>query len=185
MTLRVLFDGAQAGPKLEHGMKIAQERIGKSVSGTATDAQAEILSRGRQNIQSAGKFGARWTRAFHADISQVSEGVAISVFFQGIPYWRVFEFGATIRGKPLLWIPLSFATDAKKIRARDYPGGLFRVDRRSGAPLLLSRATREPKYFGKEQVRIPQKFHLRDIVKDVARRMKVFYSKHFRSNLGG
>jgi hypothetical protein len=56
-----------------------------------------------------------------------------------VKFWRVFQNGAIIHGKPMLWIPLSFAKDAQGIRAKDYPGKLFRVDRKGGlAPLLMT-----------------------------------------------
>lgn len=84
-----------------------------------------------------------------------------------------------ISGKPLLWIPLDFASDAKGVRARDYPGRLFRVDRAGKAPLLLS--DDGPKYFGKEQVRIPKKWHLRQIAAQVSRKMNSYFKRAMRN----
>jgi hypothetical protein len=66
---------------------------------------------------------------------------------------------------------LSFARDAQGVRARDYPQPLFRVNRKGKAPLLLTKGG-EPKYFGKPRVRIPRKFHIRDIVRIVSRSIK-------------
>lgn len=184
MTLRIRVEGQQAGQKLEHGLKIAQERIGRSVQATMKEGSEEILRRGRPDIARAGKFGTRWIQGLHADVLNTNTGTEIHVFHD-VPYFSVFEFGKLIKGKPLLWIPLSFASDAQGKRARDYPGGLFRVDRKHGAPLLLSISTGEPKYFGKEQVRIPRKFHIRDIARTVANKLRSIYSKHFRSEVGG
>lgn len=184
MTIKVVLLAKQTGQQLVHGVKIAQDRITRTVAATMRDAREEILKRGRADIRAGGKFRKRWTDALHADPVQTSTASIINVFHT-IPYFNVFEFGATIRGKPLLWIPLKFASDAKGVRARGYPGGLFRVDRSGKAPLLLSIATKKPKYFGKSQVKIPRKFHIRTIAAEVSRQLKVFYSRHFRSETGG
>jgi hypothetical protein len=83
------------------------------------------------------------------------------------PRGNIFEDGGTIHGNPLLWLPLS-GTDAEGIRAGEYPGGLFSVNRKAGGvPLLFSVADRAPKYFGIESVNIPKKFHLADIQTNV------------------
>lgn len=184
MTLRIHIDGRQAGQRLEHGLKRAQERIGRTIDATMKEASGNILKQGRANIASAGQFGRRWREGLHADIRRDGTDTGIFVYHD-VPYFSVFEFGKTIKGKPLLWIPLSFARDAQKVRARDYSGGLFRVDRQGKAPLLLSITTREPKYFGKEQVKIPRKFYIRDIARRVANQMRSIYSKHFRREVGG
>src|SRR5690606_16192623 len=115
-------------------------------------------------------------------------GMRIHVMVRhAVPYWRVFEFGATIHGKPLLWIPLSFATDAQGKNARDYPGRLFRVDRAGKAPLLMTRRRgqeAEAKYFGKESVTIPRKFRLREIIRGVAKMTPTIYRRAFRRARG-
>lgn len=184
MTLRIFMDGAQAGQKLEHGLLIAQQRITRTVATTASEASGEVLRRGRADIASAGRFGRRWHVGLHADVRQEQVGTSISVFHD-VQYFSVFETGKTIRGKPLLWIPLSFARDAQGVLARNYPGGLFRVDRTGKASLLLSRSTKEPKYFAKESVVIPKKFHIREIARDVANKLRAIYSKHFQKEVGG
>ena len=96
-----------------------------------------------------------------------------------VKYWKVFEEGRVIFGKPLLWIPLSFSTAGHLgVRARDFPGKLFRVNRKGKAPLLMNE--QGPQYFGKERVRIPRKWHLRDIVKRIARNMRQYYREASR-----
>jgi len=84
-----------------------------------------------------------------------------------------------------LWIPFSDADDAKGVWPRDYPGPLFRVDRlKDGLPLLATwtpgvAGSAEFKYFGKESVTIPQKWHLRDIIRQIARGLKDYYREYF------
>jgi hypothetical protein len=143
---------------------------------------AEIKTRGDADIKQAGNFGSRWTDGFHVNVTEGGGHIRIAAT-EDVPYWRVFQYGAVIHGKPLLWIPLSFAADAQGIRASEYPGRLFRVDRAGKAPLLLAPGKpAQPKYFGKESVTIPKKFHLIEIGRDVSRRVKDFYTNRFKQN---
>jgi Bacteriophage HK97-gp10, putative tail-component len=151
------------------------ERAGRdAIRLAADDVATEILQEGRADISAAGKFGARWTEGLRADVSEGGGSVRVAVTHD-VSYWRVFEYGATISGNPLLWIPLSFANVPPGTSAKDY-GPLFRVDRKSGgAPLLLSVQDKQPKYFGKEQVVIPKKFHLTEIARAAANKLPVFW----------
>lgn len=184
MTLRVRFRGRTVGSSLRVAFRRDYETIARAATSTLREAARIIRFRGRQNIAQAGNFGQRWTNGLIVEPSiprgetSITGRIEISHL---IPYWLVFERGAVIRGRPLLWIPLSFARRAQRTRARDYPGRLFRVDRASGAaPLLLDYNTKEPQYFGKESVRIPKKFRIREIATQVANRMGVIYERYFR-----
>jgi hypothetical protein len=175
MTLKIKFDGKKAGQRLRISLGKKSRLVREAVAATAEIAAVQIEEEGRADIQSSGNFGPRWTEGFQAKVTQGGGNYVINVT-EAVPYWRVFEFGAEIHGKPLLWIPLSFAGDAKGVRARDYPGQLFRVDRPGKAPLLMAPGKpAQAKYFGKESVTIPQKFHLRDVVKGVARGLREIY----------
>jgi hypothetical protein len=175
--LRIKFSGDQLGPKLRKNFKRNGDIVLTAMRGAAKDAQTEFLEKSRANISSAGNFGSRWTQGLTAPISEGGGRIVLSVS-HAVPYFMVFQRGKVIRGKPLLWIPLSFASDAQGLRARDFPGGLFRVNRAGKAPLLLSYSTRQPKYFGKTKVTIPKKFRVLEIGRETARKMKVFYKKH-------
>jgi hypothetical protein len=182
VSVRFRFNGQQIGREFQGLVAKQYVRQVKSALGkAATETADEIEIRGRADIRSAGRFGRRWTDGFHAKVRLAGNRYTIQVF-DDVPYFNIFELGGTIRGKPMLWIPLSFATDAIGIRARDYPGGLFRVDRKAGgAPLLLSIKDKQPKYFGKESVRMPKKFHIRRIVREEAGQI----GKRFRENING
>ena len=174
MTIKIIFRNRARGSTLDHGIKRVQDRIQKAVRSTSEEAARQILSEGRSDIAGAGKFGTRWTSGLHADVQYDPRRSTVQVYHTE-PFFRVFEKGKVIHGKPLLWIPLSFATDAHGKKASEY-GGLFRVNRKGAAPLLLSIATGEPKYFGKAKVRIPKKFHITEITKKVGGRLKQIYS---------
>lgn len=184
MALRLRFRGEQAGPKFQRGMIRGADKVRRVTRVAASKAMDEALRRGRANISGAGKFGKRWTEGLSGEIGEGGGHTAIQ-FSHNVPYFSVFQEGRVIKGKPLLWIPLSFANDAQGIRARDYPGGLFRVNRLSGgAPLLFSVRDKQPKYFGKESVTIPKKFRVIEIIAETARKMRNFYRSAFKKDKG-
>jgi hypothetical protein len=169
-----LENGDKIGSQFKGRTKKFSEKMVKSTQSAARRAQAEIEERGRADIRAGGNFGSdRWQQGFRAKLSFKSRTDINIRVTHAVFYWKVFEFGARIVGRPMLWIPLSFAKDAIGKRARDFPGRLFRVNRLGKAPLLMS--DDGPKYFGKESVTIPKKWHLRQIIKEVSREMNKFY----------
>jgi hypothetical protein len=181
-TLRIKFEGDQLGPKFKKNRLRDADRVLAASRAAAVEAQKEFLTLARADIKSAGNFGRRWTEGLTAPISEGGGRIVLNVR-HAVPYFMVFQRGKVIHGKPLLWIPLSFS-DARGIRARDYPGGLFRVNRVGKAPLLLSYRDKQPKYFGKLFVRIPKKFRVLEIGREVARQIKTFYRANFRKLKG-
>jgi hypothetical protein len=182
VTVRLFLAGERVGPQLARSANKNIKKILAAERGAAKDTVEYVVPRARTDIASAGNFGSRWTNGFNGKISEGGGFIRVA-FTEKVPYWRVFQFGATIHGRPLLWIPLSFAKDAQGINARDYPGKLFRVNRKNGKAPLLMKAGRpaEPKYFGKESVKIPKKFHLVEIIRDGAKKLKSFYRERMKN----
>lgn len=178
MTLRVTVNSVQAGQRFKADMRRAASSIDAAIAATAKETADAILKAGRADIQNAGKFGTRWTSGLQAKVGRGGGFTRITIT-HNVPYWTVFERGKVIRGKPMLWIPLSFALDAQRVWARNYPGRLVRVERPGKAPLLVNPLS-GPKYFGKRSVTIPKKFHLTQIAAREARRMSSVYSRNFR-----
>jgi hypothetical protein len=168
-------NGSQLGPKFKAQVKRFSEKQVVAIQAAARHVASDIETLGRANIRAGGDFGStRWQKGFRARLSFTSRTNITIRITHDVPYWKVFEEGRVIKGRPLLWIPLSFSHAGQlKVRARDFPGKLFRVNRPGKAPLLLS--DDGPQYFGKAQVRIPRKWRLRDIVKRTARNMQRFY----------
>jgi hypothetical protein len=186
-TVRIFFSGERVGPQLARSAKKNADKILASERGAAKDVVAYVVPKARADIAKAGKFGGRWTDGFNGKVTEGGGFIRVAFTMPKTPpmkFWRVFQNGAIIHGKPLLWIPLSFAKDAQGVRAKDYPGKLFRVNRKGGlAPLLMTRSGGGPaqaKYFGKASVKIPKKFHLVEIIKAGAQQMKTFYSKRMK-----
>lgn len=179
--IRVTVSGQDAGTRFQAAMNANLSAVARGVTGGARAAAAEIKRRGDADIKGAGNFGPRWTEGFKVDVKP-SNGFLLNAridVHHTIPYAHVFQTGATIKGKPELWIPLPFANVT--VTAREFPGGLFRVDRKQGPPLLLSRIDKEPKYFGLPSVTIKKRFHLLEIVSDVMKRFDDFYNRNFKS----
>jgi hypothetical protein len=150
-------------------------------SSLATRATAGVIrQRQQQDIAASGKFGARWIEGLGVQATP-SGGYSITnqiIVTHSEPGAVGFEYSATIHGNPLLWIPLSFADP--NARAKGYPGGLFRVDRKSGKPLLLSLRDRKPKFVGVASITIPKKWHLATIATDALRND---FPKFYNQNL--
>ncbi len=171
-------DPSSIQPQLDAANAKIKARIEKAIEEATKTLAENILQEGRSDISGAGNFGARWTQGF----TYTSEGSLAQrtlTFRHAVSYWRVFQYGATIHGKPLLWIPLSDA-GLKGVSARDFPGRLFRVERRSGGPpLLLSAADGQVKYTGHESVRIPKKFHLVEIIRAEVKTFGALYRAEY------
>lgn len=182
-TVRVYFDNDRIGPKFQRSVYRQADNVRQSMRLAAKETADDIVALGRADIGQAGRFGSRWMQGLHADVTEGGGNIRLAVYHD-VWYWRVFEKGAVINGKPMLWIPLSFATDAQGVFARDYPGGLFKVERAGKAPLLLSREDKKPKYFGKESVTIPKKFHLAEISRRAAQQLGDLYRRIFKSTQG-
>lgn len=162
MMAKFSVQGQKIGPLFERSSGI--ERVRKAAQDAIADASKDFVSQAAQDVAGAGRFGKRWTDGFKVETEDDT-----TVISHQVPYFRVFTKTTTIHGRPLLWIPLPFAKDAQGVRARDYPGRLFRVDRKGGkAPLLMAPGSpAQAKYFGKSQVVIPQKFRTFEIARDV------------------
>lgn len=178
--IRIRLDGAdKLSGTLRARAKVFGEKQTKAVQATAMRVAQEIENEGRSNIAKGGKFtSARWQDGFRAKVSFISRAELNIRVTHEVKYWRVFEFGAKILGKPMLWIPLSFGSGVGK-SARDYGKPMFRVDRAGKAPLLLD--DDGPQYFGKESVTIPKKWDLRSIIKNVAAKMSQYYKEEMKN----
>lgn len=181
MVVRIVFqDGDQLGRKFKNKTTRFGERQIIAAQTAARRAGDEIVSQGRDDMRRAGNFKSeRWQKGLQAKVSYQSRSDITLRITHAIFYWVVFQFGATIKGRPLLWIPLSFASDAQGVSAKDYPGQLFRVNRAGKAPLLM--ADDGPKYFGKESVTIPKKFHLREIAAQVSRKLPQYFKEAMKN----
>lgn len=179
--LRIVLGKDQVGPKLKANFKRHADNMRKALRQTAQETADFIMQEGRADIRQAGNFGARWTDGWQAIVTEGGGFIKIRVTMQ-VTYWTVFQDGKVIHGRPMLWIPLPWATDAKGVSARNYPGQLFRVNRRAGSPLLMAAGKpAQAKYSGHESVTLPKKFHLREMILLASRAMPALFRRNFKA----
>jgi hypothetical protein len=93
----------------------------------------------------------------------------------------VFEHGATIQGKPLLWIPTTEGGPTASRSGKKLVSATVR-----GQPMLFDAndksRDRKPLYIGVPSVRIPKKFRITEIVKQHAAKIAMLFIKHFKDN---
>jgi hypothetical protein len=136
--MRLYFNGDRLGPIVKRQLDDKASQIRKATRAAAADMAADFTRTAAADIARAGKFGSRWTQGFKTSITEGGGHIRVAVTHQ-VPYFSVFQYGKVIQGKPLLWLPFSFAADAQGVWPRDFPRPLFRVDRKSdGLPILFA-----------------------------------------------
>ncbi|MCW2854371.1 MAG: hypothetical protein JWM84_4035 [Nocardioides sp.] len=114
-------------------------------AGTAAIRHAgeDVKRDARASIAAAG-FGAKWQNALRVDIYPkrgISANAAAHIY-HNIPYAEVFERGAQIHGKPMLWIPMSHTpkrANGQRLTAPAYVrtiGPLVSLNRPGKPPML-------------------------------------------------
>jgi hypothetical protein len=158
-------------------LKELEKQIQEAKAGAVKDAAALALKEGRANVAGAG-FPARWQQAVRSRFYPNKDtGDPAAIVFDVIPFAGVFETGATIRGRPLLWLPLG---DKAGVRSpRQYPGRLVSVNVRGKPPLLFDAAKREmgPLFVGVRTVTLRKRLDIARIFKLAAERVGEFYEQ--------
>lgn len=175
-TLRIYFEGERAGQQLERSLKKNATAMNAAMMAMANQTAQTIETRGRADISSAGRFSGRWVSGLHAKVTRGGANIRLAVSHD-VSYFSVFEYGKLITGRPLLWLPIGGRKGGvgEAGYARNYPGRLFKVTRSGKLPLLLDTESKAVKYVGLPSVRIPRKFHIRDIIREESARMKEVY----------
>lgn len=170
----------------------------------------DIVRKGRSKIKSAGQFKGRWVSGWRARYyprgSKGSPNAKAVVKHSLGGLASVHEFGATIRGRPLLWIPVQgsrktvglnvdFAAGRiNRGRARFTPkavasakGGLQYIKPAGGPPMLAyktggKRARLQPAFIGLRSVKIPARWGLLSVAEGEAQRLDAEFLKQFKAN---
>lgn len=147
---------------------------------------ADAVEEGRRNIAGAGKFGGKWQSGLQFRMEGAAEGgepslQAKAIIFHRFGFAGVFEHGATIAGKPLLWIPTTPGGPPASRSGKKLTSATVR-----GQPMLFDandRARdRKPLYIGVPSVRIPKKWRITEIVKKHAARFAELFRRYFRAD---
>jgi hypothetical protein len=172
MVVRIRLKSQSIQPQLNETIKHLRQRVQAAATSSTEELADNILREGRADIASAGRFGGKWTSGFTYEISG-EDKVKTITFHHSNPMWKVFQFGAKIQGKPLLWIPV----DPGGPRAKDFSGRLFQVKRskKRDTPLLMSADDRKVKYIGVKKVIIRRKFHLLKIIREESKKLRELF----------
>lgn len=147
---------------------------------TATDAVIE----GRQNIAGSGRFGGKWLSGLQYRMMNAEQGgepslQATAIIFHQFGIAGVFEHGATLEGKPLLWIPTTPGEPPASRSGKKLVSATVR-----GQPMLFDAGDpdrhRKPLYIGVPAARIPKKWRITEIVKEHAKQLGLLFIKHFK-----
>jgi hypothetical protein len=187
MALKVSLEGTDIEAAFKASAARNYGRVADSIRATANRAKEQIETEWAADVANAGNFGERWVEALKVQLDPPSgrtTNITMTIRMEGIPYWRVHEYGAEIKGKPLLWIPLPWT--GLMMRAREYGRrfGLFRVEREGKNPLLFSIRDKQPKYVGVESVKLRKRFHLHQIIRRAGRSLKTLYRSEYRRRSG-
>ncbi len=156
-----------------------QKPVTEAAVAALHDVASDAVQEGRRDIAAAGRFGPKWQKGLNYSLK--NEGLqSEAVIFHKYGFAGVFEYGATIAGKPLLWIPTTPGAPSPK-RSRKK---LVSVNIAGRAPMLFDKMDRDrhkkPLYIGVPQVRIKKRFHITEIVKKHAKEIAFAFIKHFK-----
>ncbi len=145
---------------------------------------ADIVDEGRRNIASSGKFGANWQRDLQFRMKDTEVAGEPSLKAKAFVFHRsalagIFEFGATIAGKPLLWIPTTPGAPPPRRSGKRLVSATVR-----GTPLLFDAGDRDrhrrPLYFGVPIVNIAKKWRINEIAKEHVEKIGLLFAQFFR-----
>jgi hypothetical protein len=142
------------------------------------------VQEGRTNIAGAGRFGGKWLSGLrYRTVNATDNGEpslqAQAIVFHSFGIAGMFEFGGTIAGKPLLWLPTTPGAPPASKSGKKLVSATVR-----GQPVLFDAGDpdrhRKPLYVGVPSVRIPKKWRITEIVKEHAAKIGELFIKHFK-----
>jgi hypothetical protein len=164
-----------------------EQAIAPAAVAALRETAANAVQEGRQNIGAAGPGfrRAKWQSGLQYLTKDAKEGgepslQAKAVIFHKYGIAGVFEHGATIQGKPMLWIPTVHGAPTASRSGKKLVSATVR-----GQPMLFDANDRDPHrkplYIGVKSTRIPKKFRIFEIVKKHVARFASIFAKHFKA----
>jgi hypothetical protein len=164
-------------PKLSRMFLEKARPIATAAVAALKQVSEDAVDEGRADIGRAGPgfTRAKWQSGYKYRLKGATKnGVpsmdAISFFSHRYGLASVFQEGATIKGKPLMWIPTRKGTPAPGKSGKKLTFATVK-----GVPLAFDaddhNRRRKPLYIGVPRVVIPKKFHLNEIIEDNAEKI--------------
>jgi hypothetical protein len=179
-------------------LKMIREKK-RPIAGAAVGALVQVandaVAEGRKQIAASGRFAAprrtiriqdTWLTGLKARMRDAKEGgqpslQAKALVFHSIGLAGIFEFGATILGKKLLWIPINPRAPPAGRSGKSFVSATIR-----GTPVLFDasdpRRDRKPLYIGVPTIRIPKKWRILEIVQRHFQQLGVQFAKRLKDD---
>jgi hypothetical protein len=163
-----------------------QRPVATAAVAALRETAANAVQKGRSNIAGAGRFGPKWQSGLQYRTQDAEAGgepslQAKAIIFHKFGFAGVFEHGATISGKPLLWLPTTPGGPSASRSGKKLVSATVR-----GKPMLFDAndkdRDRKPLYIGVPSVRIPKKWRITEIVKQHAAKIAQLFIRHFKDN---
>ena len=194
MAVKPKFTVTVDEPKWLAMIRAKEQPVAVAAEAALRDVAAASVQEGRKDIAAAGEgfTHAEWLsglqyRTFDDRVGGQATLAGKAVIFHKYGIAGVFETGADIKSEKLMWLP----TRAGLARL----GGARRPSRSRkkltfatvrGVVMAFDAADksrdRKPLYIGLEEVVIPQKFHIRQIVEDNVAHIGEAFLKNFKDN---
>lgn len=182
MKIKFTFDARN----IVEQMRELQRPVAEGAYAALKEAAEVSVAEGRRNIAGAGRFTNRWLTGLVYRLSPSKPSLrARATIFHTLGLAGTFQTGRTIRGQPLLWIPIRANLPARVKSPRQYGGRLVSVNVRGKPPMLFPAGRdpdRKPLFIGVKSITIPKKFSVIEIVERTANRLGEFFLRHFKGN---
>ena len=167
-----------------------QDQIARAASAAMADGAAKIKSDGKRAIAAAG-LGPALKNGLRTSVRPRKPSLHPEIFVSHrIGYASIFETGGTIRGKPLLWLPIEANLPSRGPRFHWTPKryisqiGRLASANHGGRPLLVtvpphgSRRRPVPVFVGVDSVDIRKRFDIETIIQKVVNEIPALFEKH-------
>lgn len=136
--------------------------FGPIVRDAVKEVEKNIRERSRQDIAGSGiSRPGKFVKGLRTQTRKLGTGYVIQVTLRP-SYAKIWEYGGTSTGKPLLWIPLP----PNRTKLRNWAGKLNHP--RGSRVLLGGSGRKQVKFVGVTSVTNRQRFHLRQIAVEEA-----------------
>jgi len=163
-----------------------QGAVAEAAVAALREIAALSVQEGRANIAGSGRFGPKWIEGLqYRTLNATKDGEASlkakAIIFHKFGIAGGFEYGTTIEGKPLLWIPTTPGAPAASRSGKKLVSATVR-----GQPVLFDAADRDrnrkPLYVGVRSVRLRKRWRITEIVKANVKQFSALFLKHFKVN---
>lgn len=192
------FKFASNAAEWKKDLREKQKPVAEASVAALRDVAATSVQEGRKDIAAAGQgfTHAQWLSGLQYRTKGAREGGQASLDTTATVYHKygiagVFEYGATIKGRPLMWICEHKGATASRfdVSLRQKRGGQTRSPYLvsatiGGTPVLFDKrdksCDRKPVFIGVPQINIPKKFHITEIVEKNFENFGTYFYLHFK-----